>query len=59
MPKEYFLEYPSKQKGFEKGAANNERYKRITRVLKRENVIDVQTAFLIDAVFKLSGSLPV
>ena len=48
VSKEYFLEYLPKQKGFEKGAANNERYKRISTLFKRENVILVQIAFLID-----------
>ena len=52
VPKEYFLEYPPKQKGFEKGAANNERYKQNTTLFKRENVILVQTAFLIDAAIQ-------
>ena len=49
VSKEYFLEYLPKQKGFEKGAANNERCKRISTLFKRENVILVQLAFLIDA----------
>ena len=49
MSKEYFFEYLPKQKGVEKGAANNERYKRISMLFKRENVILVQIAFLIDA----------
>ena len=49
VSKEYFLEYLPKRKGFEKGAATNERYKRISTLFKRENVILVQIAFLIDA----------
>ena len=48
VSKEYFLEYLPKQKGFEKGAANNERYKQISMLFKRENVILVHIAFLID-----------
>ena len=49
MSKEYFFEYLPKQKGFEKGAANNKRYKQISMLFKRENVILVQIALLIDA----------
>ena len=49
MSKEYFLEYLPKQKGFEKGAANNEGYKRVSMLFKRESVILVQITFLIDA----------
>ena len=40
---------PQKKKDFEKGAANNERYKRISMLFKREHVILFQIAFLIDA----------
>ena len=49
VSKEYFLEYLPKQKGFEKGATDNERCKRILTLFKRENVILVQIAFLVDA----------
>ena len=48
VSKEYFLEFLPKHKGFEKDAANNKRYERISTVFKRENVIIVQIAFLID-----------
>ena len=48
VSKEYFLEYLPKQKVFQKGAANNERYKWISTLFKRENIILVQIAFLID-----------
>ena len=66
VSKEYFLEYLPKQKGFEKGTTNNKRYKRISTLFKRENVILVQIAFLTDAVipfqkflttFQFEGSL--
>ena len=50
MSKEYFLQYLPKQKSLEKGAADNERYKGISTLFKRENIILVQIAFLIDAV---------
>ena len=49
VSKEYFLEYLRKQKGFEKGAAHNERYKRISTLFKEKTSFLFQIAFLIDA----------
>ena len=57
MSKEYFLEYLPKQKSFKKCAANNERYQRISTLLKIENVILVQIAFLIVAAIPLQKFL--
>ena len=57
VTKECFLEYLPKEKGFEKGAANNERYKRISTLFKRENAILVQIAFLIDAAILFQNFL--
>ena len=57
VSKEYFLEYLPKQKGFEKGAANNERYQRISTLFKIENIILVQIAFLIFAAIPLQKFL--
>ena len=57
VSKEYFLEYLPKQKSFKKVAANNERYKRISTLFKRENVILVKIAFLFDAAISFQKFL--
>ena len=55
--KEYFLEYLPKQKDFEKGAAKNDRYKRIASMMKKEIYVEVQISFLIDCAVPLQRLL--
>ena len=57
VSKEYFLVYLPKQKGFKKGAAYNERNKRISTLFKIQNVILVQIAFLIAAAIPFQNFL--
>ena len=57
VSKEYFLVYLPKQKGFKKGAAYNERNKRISTLFNIQNVILVQIAFLIAAAIPFQNFL--